>query len=264
MPRERLVSGAEAFQTGVMSTADNLMAALALFTIEAGEWSADAAAEALGVSSSTAYRYFSSLTKAGLLEQSSGGRYVLGPAIIAYDRQLRIQDRLIRAADPAMRRLIRRNDGQGAALLCRGFRQQVMCVHEVFEHRPAGAVSYERGRPMGYYRGAASLVILAHMPPRTLRKLWADDAPRMAETLGRDWAEVRQTLRRIRRAGVLATRAHLDPGVIGISAPVFDADREAIHSVSLVVAADTAPADLAGLEALVQAAAREINAEHDG
>lgn len=246
-----------------MSTADNLMTALALFTMEEPEWSVESAAARLGVSSSTAYRYFSSLTKAGLIEPT-GGRYVLGPAIIAYDRQLRLQDPLIRAADPVMRRLIRRNDGAGVVLLCRGFRQQVMCVHEVFEHRPAGAVSYERGRPMGLYRGAASLMILAHQPARILRKLWASDAAAMADTLGPSLEAVRETLKRIRKAGVCVTHAHLDQGVIGISAPVFDPDRNAVHSISIVVSGDSvSPGEIAGLEALVIAAAREINVAHE-
>lgn len=246
-----------------MSTADNLMAALSLYTMEAAEWSVESAAAKLGVSNSTAYRYFSSLTKAGFLEQSAGGRYVLGPAIIAYDRQLRLQDRLIRAADPVMRRLIRRNGGEGVALLCRRFHQQVMCVHEVFEHRPANAVSYERGRPMGLYRGAASLIILAHLPPKTLRKLWTHDASLMADTLGGSWEGMRQTLKKIRKAGVYVSHAHLDPEVVGISAPVFDPDRHSVHSISLVVPEDFASSGhIAGLEALVQAAAREINGAH--
>ncbi|KKC26638.1 IclR family transcriptional regulator [Sphingomonas sp. SRS2] len=242
-----------------MSTADNLLTALALFTMEAPEWSVEGAAASLGVSGSTAYRYFSSLAKAGLLEQSTGGRYVLGPAVIALDRQLRLQDRLIRAADVTMRRLIKRNDGQGVTLLCRRFRQQVMCIHEVFENRPANAVSYERGRPMGLYRGAASLTILAHLPVKTLRELWARDWELMKDTLGASWEEARQTLKTIRKEGVLVTHAHLDPGVVGIAAPIFDPERKSVHAISLVVAEGSATSsELAGLQGLVQAAAREI------
>lgn len=245
-----------------MSTADKLLTALSLFTLEASEWSVDAAADALGVSGSTAYRYFNSLTKAGLLDPVSGGRYILGPAIIAYDRQLRLQDPLLQVARPVMSRLVKRNGGDGVALLCRRFRQQVMCVHQAFEHKPGHAVSYERGRPMGLYRGAASLVILANLPMRTLRTMWTADAVGMADAdLGETWDAVRKSLKKIRSTGVCVTYGQVDKGMIGIAAGIWTADRQVVGSISVVVPeASVTPSDIAGTASLVQAAAREIDA----
>ena len=52
-----------------------------------------------------AYRYFRSLTKAGLLVTHTTGRYLLGPAFIQYDYQIRLHDPLITAAQPMMKRL---------------------------------------------------------------------------------------------------------------------------------------------------------------
>ena len=245
-----------------MSTADKLLSALSLFTLDRREWTVDGAAEALDVSGSTAYRYFNSLTKAGLLDPISGGRYILGPAIIAYDRQLRLQDPLLQVARPVMTRLVKRNGGDGVALLCRRFRQEVMCVHQAFEHKPDHAVSYERGRPMGLYRGAASLVILASLPVRTLRSLWAVDAPRITSAgLGETWEEVRKSLKKIKSAGVCVTHGQVDKGMIGIAAPISQPDRQVVGSISIVVPETSAsPGDVAGTSALVQAAAREIDA----
>lgn len=244
-----------------MSTADKLLASLTLFTLETPEWTVDAAAEALDVSGSTAYRYFNSLTKAGLLDPTSGGRYVLGPAFIAYDRQLRLQDPLLQVARPVMTRLVKRNGGDGVALLCRRFRQQVMCVHQAFEQRPDHAVSYERGRPMGLYRGAASLVILANLSTRILRGMWAADPEGMIEAgLGDDWEDVRRSLKKIKAAGICVTRGQLDKGMIGISAPIWHGDRQVAGSISIVVPETSAtPGDVAGSCTLVQAAAREID-----
>lgn len=245
-----------------MSTADKLLSALSLFTLDSREWTVESAAEALGVSGSTAYRYFNSLTKAGLLDPTSGGRYILGPAIIAYDRQLRLHDPLLQVARPVMTRLVKRNGGEGVALLCRRFRQEVMCVHQAFEHKPAYAVSYERGRPMGLYRGAASLVILANLPMRTLRTLWAADAAGMAAAgLGETWEEVRKSLKHTKSAGVCVTRGQIDKGMIGIAAPIWQADRQVTGSISVVVQESAvSSSDVAGTSALVQAAAREIDA----
>ncbi|MBG6118481.1 DNA-binding IclR family transcriptional regulator [Sphingobium sp. JAI105] len=244
-----------------MSTADKLLNALALFSFEAPEWTVDDAADALDVSGSTAYRYFSSLTKAGLLDPTSGGRYVLGPAIIAYDRQLRHRDPLINVASPVLKRLVSRNGGDGIGLLCRRFRQQVMCVYQHHEHQPDQAVSYERGRPMGLYRGAASLVILAHLPGRTLRSLYAADQETIeAAGLGKSWDEFKNKLRKIKTDRVCVTHGQLDPGMIGISAPIFHDERQIAGSVSIVLGEeDTKEAQIAGAAALVQAAANEID-----
>ncbi len=244
-----------------MSTADKLLSALALFTFETPEWTVEAAAEALSVSGSTAYRYFSSLTKAGLLDPTTSGRYLLGPAIIAFDRQLIHWDPLIKIARPALEKLVRRNGGGGIGLLCRRFRQQVMCVHQYHERQPDLAVSYERGRPMGMYRGAASLVILANLAGRARRALYVADSAVIAEAgLGGSWDEFRATLRAIKNEKVCITRGQLDQGMIGISAPIFDAERLVSGSVSIVLAENDADeSDVAGAAALVQAAAREID-----
>ena len=54
---------------------DRLLAVLALFTAEETRWSVETAAARLGVSTTTTYRYFKKLTKAGLISP------VAGPAI---------------------------------------------------------------------------------------------------------------------------------------------------------------------------------------
>jgi DNA-binding IclR family transcriptional regulator len=245
-----------------MSSADKLLSVLSLFTLERPEWTVEAAADALGVSGSTTYRYFNSLCKAGLLDSIVGARYVLGPAIIAFDRQLRLSDPLIRIAGPVLDRLVKRNGGEGVALLCRRFRQQVMCVHQSYDHQPDYALSYERGRPMGLYRGASSRVILANLPWRTLRARWERDAAEMqAAGLGATWAEVQQTLKAIRSAGTYEAHGQLDKGMVGLAAPIWHADGQVAGSVTIVVSeAATTPGQIAGLTALVEAAAREIDA----
>ena len=64
MAREELMSS---------SSGDRMLAVLGLFTVERSEWTVDVAAEELGVSATTAYRYFKRLTNAGLLFALLGG-----------------------------------------------------------------------------------------------------------------------------------------------------------------------------------------------
>jgi DNA-binding IclR family transcriptional regulator len=245
-----------------MSTADKLLSVLSLFTLEAPRWTVEAAAQQLSVSNSTAYRYFSSLSRAGLLEPISGGLYVLGPAIISFDRQLRIQDPLMQIAQPIMRRLLQRNSGNGVALLCRRFKQQVMCVHQEFEHRPQLAVSYDRGRPMGLYRGAASLIVFASLPTRTQRTIWRANKERMAATrLGQTWDEVRVKLKTLRKQGYCITRGEVDKGMVGIASPVIQPDGTVVGSISIAQPDnESTDVELAGIAALVMAAGHEMNA----
>jgi DNA-binding IclR family transcriptional regulator len=244
-----------------MSSADRLLAVLQLFTPERPEWTVETAASEIGVSISTAYRYFRSLCRVGLLDPYAGGTYVLGPAIIAYDRQIRIADPLVRVAAPLMRQLVAKAGHIGVALLCRVYRNRVMCVHQEAEGWPEHALGYERGRPMPMFRGASSKIIFANLPARTARWFFLNSADEIAASgLGTEWDSVKAALRRIRTAGICITRAEVDPGRVGIAAPVFDPSGKVLGSVGLAVPqADGTTQFIANATMLVQAAGREID-----
>lgn len=219
-----------------ITTSDRVLGVLGLFTIEQPEWTVESAAAHLDLAVSTAYRYFRSLSKAGLLVAHATGRYVLGPAFIQYDRQIRLHDPLTTAAQPVMKRLTQELPPHTVVLLCRLFRDQVMCVHQEFAERPDFAVSYERGRPMPLFRGAASKAILAHMPLRAVKSVYDDNTAKFAQaSLGKDWSAVKERLRALRNAGLSVTQAELDPGMSGIAVPVFEAQRIIIGSLSVVI-----------------------------
>lgn len=245
-----------------MNTANRLLGILGLFTIEKSEWTVEEAAKEIGVSVSTAYRYFRDLCKAGLLDPFSGGKYILGPGIIESDRKIRLTDPLIKAGRPAMERLVARSGSMGVVLLCRIYRNRVMCVHQEARVLPENAVGYERGRPMPMFQGASSKVIFANLPPRTVRWFFEKDPEEIAAAgLGTNWEEVKANLRRIRRAGFFISQGEVDPGRVGIAAPVFGPDKNVIGSIGMAVPQNEAtPQSIAHISALVQAAAREIDA----
>ena len=85
--------------------------------------------------------------------------------------------------------------------------------------------------------------------PRTLKALFAHHAGEIADAgLGESFEEFRRGLAAIRRAGVSVSRGEIDPGRIGVAAPIFDKDRAVLGSLS--VALPAAHAD----DALVRAA----------
>ena len=51
----------------------------------------------------------------------------------------------------------------------------------------------------------------------------------------RTWEEFRSSLAAIRRAGVAVTHGEIDPGRVGIGAPLFDRDRNILGSLSFAL-----------------------------
>jgi DNA-binding IclR family transcriptional regulator len=247
-----------------MPTSDRALAVLKLFSLEKPVWTASEAAATLGVSSSTAYRYISALDEVGLVASAGGGKYTLGPAIIQFDRQIQLTDPVLCAARPVMNELVEYAPAGSVVLLCRPFRNSVLCVHQVLSAgpQPLPLVSYERGRPMPMLRGATSKAILAYQPLRELKRLYAGNEKEAEQAgLGHDWDEFRATLGRMRKDGFVITHADVDRGRIGIAAPILDQDRKAIGSLSYVVPESTDSRTITRLTSLVMGGAREIEAE---
>lgn len=221
-----LIKGAD------LATVDRALGVLRLFAGDQSEWTVEAAARELGLSQSTAYQYFRSLVDGGLLSTYKTGLYVVGPAIIELDRQTRLREPLILASRKEMDRLATGLGGDDVVLLCRLYKLTVMCIDQRAPAVPSQTVSYERGRPMPLEKGAASKVILAHLQPRVLRRYYDQSYPRGVSPT---WAEFRQPLKGIRRAGLSITHGELDEGRVGISSPVFTDEGEVIGSIGLVL-----------------------------
>ncbi len=85
-----------------MKTSDRTITLLRLFTVERPQWTVEEAAHEIGMTISTAYRYFRSLSENGFICSYATGKYVLGPAFMQYDRQIRMLDPLLIAAGPVM------------------------------------------------------------------------------------------------------------------------------------------------------------------
>lgn len=244
-----------------MTTSDRLLSVLGLFSIERPEWTVEEAANELRLAASTTYRYFRSLSKAGLIVAFATGRYVLGPAIIQYDRQIRLRDPLTTAAQPIMKRLTEQLPAHTLVLLCRLFRDQVMSVHQESAEKPHLAVSYERGRAMPLFRGASSKIILAHMTPRIVKALYEEHAAKFTQaSLGKNWDEAKERLRTLRSAGVAIAQGEVDPGMCGIAVPVFEPAGAVIGSLSIVIPARyLTPSFLEQAPALLKTAAEQVH-----
>lgn len=185
-------------------------------------WTVEAIAREMDVSVSSAYRDVQELSRAGFLDPVAGAGYVLGPAFIKYDHLIRTSDPLIGAAAPIMHQLLDDTTQEGTAILCRRYRDCVMCVHEERGAQSHARSFYERGVAMPLFIGAASKVILAHLDERLLRRSYLDHREQIRKATGcADLKSFRAELREIRRQGYAVTTAELGPGRVGFAAPVL-------------------------------------------
>ncbi|MDO9414196.1 MAG: IclR family transcriptional regulator C-terminal domain-containing protein [Pseudolabrys sp.] len=242
------------------TSADKVLGVLSLFTAENPVWSPERTARRQRVSLATSYRYFNTLVASGMLEKLNRNQYVLGPAIVELDRKVRAADPVLKLAQPVMERLLRRLREPAAILLCRYYRQKVMCIHQETNRSGEPVSSYERGALRPMFRGATSKVILAHLPPRTIVNLWRDHRRDIvANGMGPGFEDFKANLRTLRREPVNVSSSEVDEGRTGIAAPIFDASGRVNGSLSIVLL--SSPASTRVVERLsiaVQAAAREI------
>jgi DNA-binding IclR family transcriptional regulator len=218
----------------------------------------DAVSAALEVSVSTAYRYVAALVEAGLLTAGRDGQYVLGPAIIQYDRQIQLTDPLLDASSGVMNDILRYAPPDSVVLLCRLFHDTVLCIRQIMNVPHATEVSYARGRPMPLLQGATSKIMLPYLPARELRQLHCARAAEIqAAGLGASWEDFRAKLADLRRQGFVITYSEVDLNRIGIGAAILDDQRRLLGSLSYVIPA-TETAAAIRLGPLLKVAAREI------
>lgn len=212
-----------------------MLGLLDVFTPAAPVWSTEDLIRYSGCSRSTCYRYIKVLHEAGFLTPVANGCYLLGPRILELDRQIRMCDPVYTAGGPPMRRLAARTGH--SALLCVLYRDSVMCVREELSaDAPEGLFSRGQKRPL--FSGAASKVILAHLPAHQLRKLFSRQRRTIARAgLGADWDRFRATLRAIREQGYCVTTGEFSPGITGIAAPVFNRAGRALGSLGIALRA---------------------------
>jgi DNA-binding IclR family transcriptional regulator len=216
-----------------------MLGLLDLFTTAAPAWATEDLIRVSGTSRSTCYRYIKSLQAVGLLTPVAGGAWMLGPRIIELDRTMRLCDPVTAGGVPAMQRLA--TEAGQTGLLCLLFSGTVMCVADApAPGAPAGLFSRGQRRPL--FTGAASKVILAHLPPHQLRAIFARHGSTIqAAGLGGDWENFRHALREIREAGHCITQSEFMPGIVGIAAPLFNAEGGVLGSIGIAAPFEKVP-----------------------
>ncbi len=218
-----------------MRSHERMLRLLDLFDGQALGWTFEQLHEKTQYTRSTLYRYLRVLSESGLLTSLPRLGYTLGPRIIELDYKIRSGDPLIRAAEPVMEELA--EQVPGVVLLCRRYGHRVLCVHQQ-QSTELVRSGYERGRARPLTRGAASIVILAYLPPAQIAKLFARIPDEFRDGhLGSTLNDVKENLKAIRQAGWSTTTGHVSQGITGIAAPLFDGGDDVLGSLSVSVPA---------------------------
>ena len=236
-----------------MNSLERMLSLLDVFTVEAPVWSTEDLIRHSGCSRSTCYRYIKALQDVGLLTPVAEGGFILGPRIVEMDRQIRTCDPVYTAGGPPMDALAKRTGH--TALLAALYSDTVMCVRQI----PEAEGLFSRGQRRPLFHGAASKVILAHLPSHQLRTLFARHRKPIASAeLGSDWKSFLATLRSIRQQGHCITIGEFQPGIVGIAAPLFNRDGQVLGSLGIAMPTESVrPGEYKPLVAAVIAAAGE-------
>jgi DNA-binding IclR family transcriptional regulator len=240
-------------RTGTSS--DRMLSVMDLFTPEQPEWTVERACAVMGQSESTVYRYFRSLAAVGLIFSIRPGRYLLGPGIIHYERQLRLSDPLISAAQPAIAKLATEYVEPGVIFVSRIYRDSVMTTHEhPIGTEPFSEGTFARGRLAPLFQGAPGLALLSFLEVRTVRAIHQRVGSGDAE-----WLVVKRRMRTVRALGYAVGVDDPDPGVLHVSVPLKQNGLGIAGGLSFALA--SGPENTAAVEkaaALLAVAADEI------
>lgn len=197
----------------------------------------------LGVPRTVAHRLLATLRDHGFVHRDAGGRYALGVALV--DLAVRVEGRLREVAGPLLAGLAERLDETAILAIRDG--SEAVAVDQYRAGRHLVTIDYRPGTHHSLTVAAAGLAILA----------WSQDpqAERVVAAAA-DPAALRKRLDVVREREYAESAHEFQPGVCGVSAPIFGTSGAPIASIGVVAPAEryTSAGPMAGE---VRAAAAE-------
>ena len=183
-----------------------------------------------GLAQSTLYRQIALLKRWGFVSENAG-YYAPGPISLQLALGFDGNSLLVEASRNEMQQLARFS--QESIGLVVAVNNQVMCL-EMIDSRHSLRCSFEKGRAVALKAGASAKSLLAFMPERArtdaLDSVFHDDDA--------DRAAIEAELEQIRTQGFAVSDSEVDPGVWGVSVPIYHrAGRAASSSASITLMA---------------------------
>lgn len=198
-------------------------------------------AQRLGVPRTVAHRLLATLRDHGFVHRGPDARYGLGVALV--DLAGRVEARLREVAAPLLAGLAERLDETAILTIRDGAEAVAMDQYRAGRHLVT--IDYRPGTHHPLNVAAAGLAILA----------WSDDA-RASRVVAEaaDPAALRARLETVRARGYAESAHEFQPGVCGVSAPIFGAGQSPIASIGIVTPSDRFPSAAPFAPAVTKAA----------
>lgn len=209
--------------------ARRVLAVLQAFSTRQHTLTARELAEATAIPLPSMYRYIALLRDSGFMIGDERGAYHLSPKFISMARAAEAAETLIEIADPVMQELVR--ECGETVILVRLIAGTPVCMHRVeSEHHLRAA--FEPGQSLPLLCGASGRVLLAGLPERQLREVFA----RLAQSDPAEAVALEEAIAKVAARGWATSEEEIDRGVWAASAAVTDG--------RATVAALTAPSPL--------------------
>jgi len=202
-------------------TVNAVASAVVIFAkvVEDGFTSLDGAAEAAGVSRSTAYRLLATLTALRLLERIPGGGYMPGVEAFRWATGLLEHVNLSKIAKPILRQL---REDQGETVNLALIQGSELIYVDVFESPGVLRTVEDIGSRVPLHAAAVGKAVAAFLEqPLLSRMLGPEPYPRLTPNTLTSWSELEPELAGIHDAGYSLDLESVNHGVGCIAAPVF-------------------------------------------
>lgn len=204
-----------------VSAVDRALAVLAALAQHGGALAAADLVRRTGLSQSTLYRQLASLKRWGFVQEMQG-RYAPGPLSLQLALGFDMASHVMQQARSEMLALAQQTEESVGLVMA--VNDHAVCV-EMVESRQSLRCSFEKGRSVPLQKGASARCLMAHLPEGALQSLLAADARPKA---------LAAELAAVRKAGYAVSDGEVDPGVWGVSAPLFGPGRRALAALTLM------------------------------
>jgi DNA-binding IclR family transcriptional regulator len=166
-----------------------------------------------GLAQSTLYRQIALLKRWGFVAENAG-YYAPGPISLQLALGFDVNSLLVEASRSEMQQLARAS--QESIGLVVAVKHQVMCL-EMVDSQHSLRCSFEKGRAVPLKAGASAKSLLAFMADKARAEVL--DSVFDNDPVGR--CAIEAELQQIRAQGYAVSDSEVDPGVWGVSAPIF-------------------------------------------
>ena len=209
-----------------VTTADRVLQVLAVLAQQGRALSAAELMERTGLARSTLYRQLARLKRWGFVLESEG-HYAPGPLSLQLALGFDLASHLVCQARPDLQALAQQSHESVGLIVA--VNDRAICL-DMVDSQQSLRCSFEKGRSVPLRAGASAKCLLAHLSDAARASVL--DSQYGAGSPDRQAAQ--EELEGIRQAGFAVSTGEVDPGVWGVSAPLFGTARRAVGAITLM------------------------------